>query len=410
MRTAIDEERSSTVSTEEIAESTSGTWLVVARRELLVKLGDKTFLAGSALMLALIVGIIGIQAWVDGRTSTYDVAVSSAGAGEMVDAIAVEASDLDEDVEVEPVVLDSDDAARDAVSDEEVDAWLRADADGGWTLVTRDEVDGGLQRVVTDVVATEALEQNAADAGTTVTELRAGSEVQLEQLDGDAELSQLRDILGFAFAFLFYIASIMFGTMLASSVVEEKQSRIVEMIAAAVPLRQLLAGKIIGNTVLALVQMVIYVGVGMVGLSFTGYGDLVPMLTGEAAWFLAFFVVGFLALACLWSVAGALAGRNEDLQSTATPVTMLLLAIFLGSAFLDGRWEVIGSYVPPLSAVAMPMRLVGGTAAWWEAVIALGLLVGFAALLVLLAERVYRRALLQTGGKLTMRQAWRIEE
>lgn len=408
MSTLIDEDHSSRI--EETDDSTSGTWLVVARRELLVKLGDRTFLAGSALMLALIVGIIGIQAWVDGRTSTYDVAASSADAGAMLETIASEAPDLDEDVEVEPIEIDSDEAARDAVSEEEVDAWLRADADGGWTLVTRDEADGGLQRVVTDVVATETLEQNAADAGTTVSELRAGSEIELEQLDGDAELSQLRDILGFAFAFLFYMASIMFGMTLASSVVEEKQSRIVEMIAAAVPLRQLLAGKIIGNTALALVQMVLYVGVGLVGLSFTGYGDLVPSLTGEAAWFLAFFVVGFLALACLWSVAGALAGRNEDLQSTATPVTMLLLAIFLGSAFLDGRWEVIGSYVPPLSAVAMPMRLVGGTAAWWEAVIALGLLVGFAALLVLLAERVYRRALLQTGGRLTMRQAWRIEE
>ena len=148
----------------------------------------------------------------------------------------------------------------------------------------------------------------------------------------------------------------------------------------------------------------------MVGLGLTDYGTFVPGLTGDLVWFLAFFLVGFLALSCLWAVAGALASRNEDLQSTATPVTMLLLGVFLGSAFLEGRAETIGSFVPPLSAVAMPVRLVNGEAQWWEAVLALGLLLALAAALVLVAERIYRRALMQSGGQLSMRQAWRLEE
>ena len=82
--------------------------------------------------------------------------------------------------------------------------------------------------------------------------------------------------------------------------------------------------------------MALYAAIGLVGLSFTVVGDLLPAVTGALGWFLVFFLVGFLALACLWAVAGALASRTEDLQSTSTPITMLLLAIFFGSAFLDG--------------------------------------------------------------------------
>lgn len=388
----------------------SSAWSLVARREIAVKLTDRSFVVGSVMMLVMIIGLIALQAWLDGRTQTYDVAVSSTTAGQMVDAMAERAPEIDDGVAVEPVTVGSDDAARTAVEDETADAWLYTAPDGTWTLLTRESADLGLRRVAEDVVRTAVLAQNAEAAGTTVDELTAGSTVELEQIDGNAELSSLRDILGFAMAFLFYFASIVFGMTLAQSVTEEKQSRIVEMIAAAVPLRHLLAGKVIGNTVLAVGQMAVYVAVGLVGLSFTDYGTMVSAVTADVLWFLVFFLVGFLALACLWAVAGALASRNEDLQSTSTPVSMILLAIFLGSAFLDGRWEVIGSYVPPLSAVAMPVRLVEGTAAWWEALISLGLLVVLAGALVLVAERLYRRALMQTGGRLSMRQAWKLEE
>ena len=142
--------------------------------------------------------------------------------------------------------------------------------------------------------------------------------------------------MGFAFAFLFYVAALMFGITLASSVVEEKQTRIVEIIAGAIPLRQLLLGKIAGNAVLAVGQMAVYVGVGLVGLAFTDYSGLIAGVSGAVAWFLAFFLAGFVALSCLWAVAGALASRTEDLQSTQTPVTMLVVLMFFGGLFLDG--------------------------------------------------------------------------
>ncbi|MFE6560982.1 ABC transporter permease [Nocardioides sp. NPDC057767] len=156
--------------------------------------------------------------------------------------------------------------------------------------------------------------------------------------------------------------------------------------------------------------MLIYVTVGLVGLSLTDFSFALPALSGAIGWFVVFFLIGFVVLSTLWAVAGALASRTEDLQSSSTPITMLLMVMFFGALYLDGVGEQIGSYVPPLSAVLMPMRLVDGSAAWWEPVIALALLLGFGAALVRLAERLYSRALLQTGGQLSLKAAWRLEE
>jgi ABC-2 type transport system permease protein len=386
-------------------------WLVVARREVMVKLTDRAFLVGTLVSLALIVGLVGVQVWLDSREHDYRVAVTGAAATRLAETVAEEAEDAEGATSVEVVELGADEV-EDAVTDEEVDAWLRAPAGVGesWTLVTRDDADDRLERAVQDALSRQVLTQTAQQAGTTYDALLAGSDLATEQLEADAELTQLRFILGFAFAFLFYLAAVMFGMTLASSVVEEKQTRIVEIIAAAIPLRQLLAGKIAGNTMLAFGQLTVYLAVGLVALSFTDFSALVPSLSGEVGWFLLFFLVGFVALACLWAVAGALASRSEDLQHTAGPITMLLMAMFFGALFLDGTAQQVASYVPPASAVLMPMRLVEGTAAWWEPLVALGLLIGFGAALVGVAERLYRRALLQTSGRLSLRAAWRLEE
>ena len=107
---------------------------------------------------------------------------------------------------------------------------------------------------------------------------------------------------------------------IAQSVVEEKQSRIVEILVAAVPVRVLLAGKVLGNTALALGQITLFAAVGLAGASVAGQSGLVSLLLRSSPWFLlVFFLLGFLMLACLWAAAGALANRQEDMSKPASP-------------------------------------------------------------------------------------------
>ena len=382
-------------------------WLLVTRREVLAKLTDRTFLLGTAVMVALIVGFMGVQAWQSESTSTYTV-VATADAVPMAEAVAEQAPSIDDTVEVEVDEVADEGAARAALR-ADADAWLHP-GDDGWVLTTESGEEAGLTRVVETVVRQEVLDDNASEAGVSLAQLERGTQVSPAFLEGDAEKAGFAHAVGFAFVFLFYIAALLFGMQLASSVIEEKQSRIVEIIAAAIPLRQLLAGKILGNTVLALLQVLVYVAVGLVGMAFTPYKTYVAGITGPVAWFVLFFVAGFIALACLWAVAGSLASRTEDLQATTTPLTVAIMGVFFAGLFLDGRGQVVASFVPPLSAVVMPQRILAGTAEWWEPLVALALLAAFALVTVRIGERVYRRALMRTGGRVSLRQAWSTAE
>ena len=378
-------------------------WTLVARREVATRLTDRAFLLGTLLTVAIIV-----QAVLADRVKDYDVVATPAGAA-MADAVAGRAGDIDDKVRVSVVEVADDAAARTALTDDEADAWL-APGDDGWVLTGKTEVPRDLESVTSTVVRDTTLTENAAAAGTSVATLTAGSELTSDVLEGDAEQRDFAQGVAFALAFLFYVSSLVFGYTLAGSVVEEKQSRIVEIISTKIPVRHLLAGKVLGNTALAVAQMGLYAAIGLVGLSFTSFGALLPTVSGALGWFLAFFLVGFLLIACLWAVTGALASRTEDVQSTSTPLTMLLVAIFFGSAFLSGTAQTVLSYVPPASAVLMPQRILEGSAQWWEPVVALVILLAAAGAVVLVAERLYRRSLLQTQGQLSVRQAWSAPE
>ncbi|WP_433716575.1 ABC transporter permease [Nocardia sp. CA-084685] len=117
-----------------------------------------------------------------------------------------------------------------------------------------------------------------------------------------------------------------------------------------------------------------------------------------------------MALASLWAVAGSLATRSEDIQSTATPLSLLIMLVLFTGIFLSGTARVVASYVPVLSIVAMPARLAEGTASWWEPLVALTLMATATYGIVVIAEKIYRRSLMQTQGRLTIRQALKVED
>ena len=386
---------------------TTNAWTTVAQRELAVRLRDKTFIGSTLFSLVVIAAVIGFQVWNADREQTYDLAVTAQNQ-EMGQTIAGAAPGIDESVTVTLEEVDDAETAEAAVMDESADAWLQQ-TDDGWELVGKTEVPSSLDDITTQAISQSVLADNAQEAGTDLSTLQEGTTVATDVLDGDAEEQALSQVVGFAMAILFYMAAMIFGMYLAMSVTEEKQSRIVEIIATSIPLRALLFGKLAAAVVLAVGQILLYAAVAVVGLSFTDWGDLLPGLTSGLAWFVVFFLIGFTMLAALYAVSGALASRQEDIQSTSFPVTVIIMAVFFGALFAEGRIADVLAWLPPFSAVLQPMRLVSGEGQWWEALISLGVLAATTVAVILVAERIYRRALMQTGGKLTYTQAWRAE-
>ncbi|MPV36117.1 ABC transporter permease [Georgenia subflava] len=381
-------------------------WLVVATREIIVKLTDRNFMLSTALTLVLIAAGVVFSSWMSGRTTEHTVAVATPAAAEIV-AAGEEAITADGDA-LTISEVGSEDAAREAVLAEDADVALLEGPDG-WTLLGLSEISSALSTTLTEEVENATLMENAGAAGLTVEELTAGSAVSTELLDDDAGRATMASIIGFAFAFLFYMAAIVFGMTIANSVLEEKQNRVVEILATAIPIRQLLYGKVLGNSLLAFAQIALYAVVALVAVNVMDVAADIGWILGASGWFIAFFVVGFTALAAVWAVLGSLASRSEDLQSNTGPViTVIMVALFVG-LFATGTPLAVASYVPVVSSVAMPVRLLSEDVAAWEPIVSLGVTAVVAYLLLRLGERIYQRAVMQGGTALTWRQAMRLE-
>jgi ABC-2 type transport system permease protein len=375
-------------------------WQLVALREISTKLRDKTFIGSTLFMLVVVMLAVIVPALLAGNGSPDKIAVvDDAGA-----RIVQTADQFNGDDALETTRVADRAAAEQAVTSGDVKAALLP-AENGFVVLGDAQIDSGLQNALREAVTNLGMFSNAAKAGLTPEQLQAGTTVQ-EQLLNPGPLPEIvADFVNIGLALAFYMTALGFGMMIAQSVVQEKESRVVEILAAAIPIRALLWGKVVGNTVMALTQIVVIAAASLIGLLVTGQADILEVIAPVAGWFIVFFVLGFLALAGLWAVAGSLATRQEDLGSTTLPGQMILMVPFFFSVFAGGTAKTWASFVPIASSMAMPGRMLTEDVPVWQPLVAIALLLAATVLIVRLGARLYERTLLQTGRKLGYREA-----
>ncbi|MDG4820607.1 ABC transporter permease [Asanoa sp. WMMD1127] len=353
--------------------NTSSAIRLVAARELKVKIKDKTFLISTIFFLLFAVGSAVVPALLAGGASSVAVADSAA------------ATTL-RDKGLEVTQVGDDAAAEQAVRAGDVDAAV-VTGGGDPKVLAMDEAPN-------DVV--EAL----------------SAEPQVQLLNPDAVDPILAYLVPFGFAIVFFFTSLTFGLQIAQSVVEEKQTRIVEILVASVPTRALLAGKVIAGGLLALAQIALIAAVTVAGIQLTDNGALLSLIGPSIGWFIPFFVVGFVMLAALWAAAGALVNRLEDLNGVSMPLQLVVMLPFFAVIFLSDNKPVMTllSYIPFSAPTAMPLRFFFGDAAGWEPVVSLAVMVVAAAALIAVGARVYEGSLLRTNGKSSFGAAFRDRE
>lgn len=375
-------------------------WQLVAEREISTKLRDKTFLGSTAFMLIVVLAATIIPALLSGMGGKDKIAVlDDSGARIVAVADAIKGGDSYEATSTTDVA-----SAEKLVKDGDVKAALLPGKDG-FEVIGKQRVDSELQNNLREATVNLGMEQNAGRVGLTPEELRAGTQVQERLLDPGPLPEVVAGFVNIGLALIFYITALSFGMMIAQSVVQEKESRVVEILAAAIPIRALLWGKVIGNTVLALGQIVVIAVASLIGLMVTGQADILEVIAPVAGWFVVFFVLGFVALAGLWAVAGSLATRQEDLGSTTLPGQMILMIPFFFSAFAGAEAKTVASFVPIASSMSMPGRMLTEHVPLWQPLAAIAILVVTTVLIIRLGARLYERTLLQTGRKLGYREA-----
>ncbi|WP_139418263.1 ABC transporter permease [Agromyces laixinhei] len=348
---------------------------LIAGREITMRLRSKAFLISTGvLMLAVLASVM--LGSIFGSQSDVPKVAAVAGATDVVESNAA--------LDVVPAA--DQDAAEQLLRDGDVEAIVAPAASQPLGIVVF-----GLDQAPTSVVS-------ALSVTPTV-----------ELLDPGAVDPTIAYLVAFGFGIVFFMSAITFGTTIAQSVVEEKQTRVVEILLSTVSARALLTGKVIGNSVLAFGQIVAIAALATLGLLLTGQRVLLGGLGSSVIWFVVFFAIGFVMLAALFAATAALVSRAEDIGSVTTPVTMLVMIPYFLVIFFNSNPTVLAimSYVPFSAPVGMPMRVFLGTAQWWEPFVSLAILLATAALAVWIGERMYRNSLLKTGSRVPWGEALR---
>ncbi|MTE24657.1 ABC transporter permease [Microbacterium sp. ZXX196] len=346
---------------------------LVAQREIVTRVRSKAFLVSTGILLVGIVVAFVVMQLLGDREQTTSVAAPAAIAAELPDGAGIEVT-----------TTASAEEARALVAEEEVDAAVVADdaSPAGVTIVAQTE-------------APEALVSALSLAPT------------VELLDPDGAWSALRYIMGIAFGVIFMGAAMSFGMPVATSVVEEKQTRVVEILITAIPARALLAGKVLGNTAMAFAQIALVAITVSGSLLATGQTEILAGLGSPLLWFALFFVTGFLLIATLFAATGAMVSRQEDISQTISPILYLVMAPYMLVIFFSNNPLVMAimSYVPFSSPVSMPIRMFFGEAEWWEPIVSIVLSLAACVGVVALAARIYENSLLRMGARVSWRDA-----
>jgi ABC-2 type transport system permease protein len=378
---------------------------LVAEREIVMRVKDKSFLISTLITLAVIVAVILINMAASDEES-YTVGF----VGDEAKPVAefVEASGARLDVEIELESFEDQARAETALED--------GDADGvitGNSLLFNESAPGQLETLAQSAYADARVQEELRAQGLSDDEIASAlspEPLDVEYLNPPDPNQEQNGTVAFIGVLLLYGQILGYGYWVASGVVEEKATRVVELLLSTIRPRELLAGKVLGIGLLGFGQLIVIGAVGLATALLTGVVDLPGSALMTLLNVLLWFILGYIFYGCLFAVAGAIAARQEDLQSTTAPLSMVLLASLFGAIFVvsnpDSIIGVIGTLVPFTAPLIVPVRMATGDIAAWQIVASLLLTLGSVVALVRLAGRLYSGAILRTGGTVKLKEAW----
>jgi ABC-2 type transport system permease protein len=388
-------------------------WRVVAARDFSVRLRDKGFVISTLITVTVLSIFILLRAYASGPDSFALAVVEDREIADRAATIGARAG-----IDVSVVSFPDVHAAEVALEAGRVDAALigeREDVlEGTATLRVLRGAPTLLDQVVQAAAIATRIDGALADAGapeSAIEELQDQHPVDAAPIlppdpDRDAKAA-----VALAAVLVLYGQLFGYGVWVATGVIEEKSSRVVEVLLSTIRARQLMAGKIAGIGTLGLLQLVLIAVFAVTLATVTGAIDIPADSLSAAVLTVGWFVLGFSFYAALFAVAGALVSRMEELQNAIVPINLVVFASFFISIGAvqdpDSTIAKVASLLPISSALAMPVRMVLGSATGWEVGAAIAIVVGSTAFLVPLAGRIYAGAILRTGAKVKLRDAWR---
>lgn len=313
---------------------------------------------------------------------------------------------------------------------QEIDAWMWISPDGlaeGEVEYHSESVSSFLaqtvlQRQLTSLVRRERLQQ-AGVSPDLADELMEGVSlrtVRVTESGSSEEDESAGFLLAYALFFLLYLVLMIYGQQVMNGVLEEKTSRIVEVVVSTTRPFELMIGKLAGISAIALTQLGIWLGSlavvtlpGIVaGMAWLPDGADIPRLElGLIFHFVALFLIGFFVYSTFYAAIGAAFSSLQEAQQFASYAVIFLVAPALFFIFViddpDSTLSVVTSLIPPFTPLIMLVRLAVKTPPLWQVALGYALAVSFAVFMTWLAGRIYRTGILMYGKKPTVQELWR---
>jgi ABC-2 type transport system permease protein len=383
----------------------------LARRDFMQRAKSKAFLMSMLLTVGVVLMIGPVLMLIDRESGpTYVGVVGDLPPG-AVGAIQEQADTLGVDVEIRQYPDVS--AAEEAI----VEGEIAAAVNGLDEVIFREEVSIRLDAVLTAGVANAQRETLAAEMGLSLDEVEQllypvfYSQRTLEPAETEEDTA--REAGALVGLMLLYISILIFGQFVMMGVMEEKQTRVVEVVLSRVKPSQVLIGKVLGIGLLGLVQIAAIGGAAIFTLSVADVADIDLTNTGTRVLgvLVLWYLLGYAFYSFMYGALGATISRQEDMQGVAMlPVLLILPGFFLAQVAIaspEGWLARVASFVPIWSPMVMAVRSTVSDVPIWEVALSILLLVVTTYALIKLGGRIYRGAILQTGSKTKLRAAWR---
>jgi len=385
---------------------------MVAGRELTTRLRSRAYVVTTLVMfVAVVVG--GVVLHLAQGSSSATVVGLTPQTASLAQPLEASAKAAGEDVEVEQVADDA--AAKKGVEDGTLDAALTGDP-ASFTVVVKKELDTTGTAVLTSLRQQAALASAVQKLGgdpAQVSQQLSSATLDVTALEPQPTRDGAQIVAGYVAGILLFITLQTCAQLVAQGVVEEKSSRVVELLLATVRPWQLMAGKVLGIGVVGLIQVAVVVLGGAGTAAVLGLVDASDIdLGATAAWSLVWFVVGFVMYSLALAALAALVSRQEDIGSVTAPVVMLMIVPYVIGISI-APWNPDSpivqwlSYIPFCAPLVMPIRIALGTVETWQAVVSVLISLALVPALVWLAGRVYSNAVLRTGARVKLRDALR---
>lgn len=395
--------------------STSPIWLV-AKRELKARLFAKASIISTIIFIVLIVGGVQAVAYFTGESAA---SVTTIGVSEETEPLGQfmqqQAAGSGDELEFRTIAAADADAE---LIDDEIEMYI-AGSPTAPVFTFDGDPDGALISMGSDAAQDYVLFAAVESAGGDISQVQSDvasisvDVVDINPVTSARDLDAVKIVTAFVSISLLFFALIQSSSFVIMGVIEEKASRVVEILLATIRPGQLLAGKVLGIGIMALIQVVLFAAAGALSAMAAGLFSAGDINVGISVLsLLGWFFLGFAIYVSLFGGLASLVSRQEDAGAVTTPLVFgMMIPFYLGIYLIpnapDSLATKVLSQVPFFSPFMMPVRMGFDAVSTWEILLAIALCLVTIPLMIWIGGRVYSRAVLNTGGRMKLTEALR---